>query len=87
LGPARELGCATSSISHALNGLAVLVADPARPAFYRSHGIRRLRIADWLPALVNAGRAFVVIGRAELFWIVTEWPNGALPPAQVQNCW
>ncbi len=32
---------------------------------------------DWLPALVNAGRAFVVIGAAELFWIVTGWPNGA----------
>ena len=32
---------------------------------------------DWLPPLVNAGRAFVVIGAAELFWIVTEWPNGA----------
>src|ERR1700726_4529760 len=27
--------------------------------------------------VVNAGRAFVVIGAAELFWIVTEWPNGA----------
>jgi uncharacterized membrane protein YccC len=35
-------------------------------------------VPDWLPALVNAGRAFVVIGAAELFWIVTEWPNGAL---------
>jgi uncharacterized membrane protein YccC len=34
-------------------------------------------VPDWLPALVNAGRAFVVIGAAELFWIVTEWPNGA----------
>ena len=32
---------------------------------------------DWLPALVNAGRAFVVISAAELFWIVTAWPNGA----------
>ncbi len=66
-----------AGISRALNGLALLVADPARPAFYRSRGIRRLRIADWLPPLVNAGRAFVVIGAAELFWIVTEWPNGA----------
>jgi uncharacterized membrane protein YccC len=35
-------------------------------------------VPDWLPALVNAGRALVVIGAAELFWIVTEWPNGAL---------
>jgi uncharacterized membrane protein YccC len=34
-------------------------------------------VPDWLPSLVNAGRAFVVIGAAALFWIVTEWPNGA----------
>ena len=66
-----------AGISRALNGLALLVADPARPAFFRSRGIRRLRIPDWLPALVNAGRAFIVIGAVELFWIVTEWPNGA----------
>jgi uncharacterized membrane protein YccC len=63
-------------ISHALNGLALLVADPARPV-PRSRGSRRLRIADWLPPLVNAGGALVVIGAAELFWIVTAWPNGA----------
>ena len=68
---------ALGGISHALNGLALLIADPARPAFYRSRGVRRLRIPDWLPPLVNAGRAFVVIGAAELFWIVTAWPNGA----------
>jgi len=34
-------------------------------------------VPDWLPSLVNAGRAFVVIGAAELLWIATEWPNGA----------
>jgi uncharacterized membrane protein YccC len=65
-----------AGISHAVNGLALLVADPAR-SVSRSRGIRRLRIPDWLPPLVNAGRAFVVIGAAELFWIFTEWPNGA----------
>jgi uncharacterized membrane protein YccC len=65
-----------TAISHALNGLALLVADPARPVS-RSRGLRHLRIPDWLPSLVNAGRAFVVIGAAELFWILTEWPNGA----------
>jgi uncharacterized membrane protein YccC len=63
-------------ISHALNGLALLVADPARPV-PRRRGVRRLRMPDWLPALVNAGRAFVVIGAVELFWIITAWPNGA----------
>jgi uncharacterized membrane protein YccC len=56
--------------------LALLAADPARPV-PRSRGGRRLRIADWLPPLVNAGRALVVIGAAQLFWIVTAWPNGA----------
>ncbi|MGC2201364.1 MAG: FUSC family protein [Stellaceae bacterium] len=64
-----------AGISHALNGLALLVADPTRPV--RSRGIRRLRIPDWLPPLINAGRAFVTIGAVELFWIITEWPNGA----------
>jgi uncharacterized membrane protein YccC len=34
-------------------------------------------VPDWLPALVNAARAFVTIGSAALFWILTEWPNGA----------
>jgi uncharacterized membrane protein YccC len=67
---------ALAGISHALNGLALLVADPARPAA-RVPGVRRLRIPDWLPALANGGRAFVAIGAAELFWIVTAWPDGA----------
>jgi uncharacterized membrane protein YccC len=66
---------ALAGISHALNGLALLVADSARPTLRR--GSVRLRAPDWLPALVNAGRAFVVISAAELFWIVTGWPNGA----------
>jgi uncharacterized membrane protein YccC len=64
-----------AGISHALNGLALLVADPARPVPSRSSV--RLRVPDWLPSLINAGRAFVVIGLAELFWIVTAWPSGA----------
>jgi uncharacterized membrane protein YccC len=65
-----------AGIAHALNGLALLVAEPARPVPRRRSV--RLRVADWLPALVNGGRAFVAIGAAELFWIVTEWPNGAV---------
>jgi uncharacterized membrane protein YccC len=65
-----------AGLSHAFNGLALLVADPARPAS-RRRGIARLRVPDWLPALVNAGRAFVTIAAVALFWIVTAWPNGA----------
>jgi len=34
-------------------------------------------VPDWLPALVNASRAFVTIGAVEVFWIVTAWPTGA----------
>jgi uncharacterized membrane protein YccC len=62
-------------ISDALNGLALLVGAPVSPV-PRGRGFR-LRVPDWLPSLVNAGRAFVAIGFVELFWIVTEWPNGA----------
>jgi uncharacterized membrane protein YccC len=68
---------ALAGMSHALNGLALLVADPARPAS-RHSGVFRLRVPDWLPAAVNAGRAFVTIGAVALFWIVSAWPSGAV---------
>jgi uncharacterized membrane protein YccC len=59
---------------HALDALALLTGKPARPdAGWRA----RLHVADWWPAFVNAGRAFLAITAAELFWIVTAWPNGA----------
>ena len=64
-----------AGISDALNGTALLVAAPVRPV-PRGRGFR-LRVPDWLPSLVNAGRALVAIGIVELFWIGTEWPNGA----------
>jgi uncharacterized membrane protein YccC len=35
-------------------------------------------VADWLPALVNAGRAFITTGAVALFWIVAAWPGGGL---------
>ena len=65
-----------TGMAQALNGLALLVADPARPDT-RRFGVLRLRVPDMLPALINAGRAFVVIDAVALFWIVTAWPNGA----------
>ena len=68
---------ALAGMSHALNGLALLVADPARPVS-RHSGVFRLRVPDWLPAAVNAGRAFVTIGAVALFWIVSAWPSGAV---------
>jgi uncharacterized membrane protein YccC len=61
-------------ISQALSGLALLVDDPARSVVGR-RGVR-FNVPDWLPSLVNAGRAFVTIGGVALLWIVTAWPNG-----------
>ncbi|HEV3192384.1 MAG TPA: FUSC family protein, partial [Polyangiaceae bacterium] len=62
-------------VSEALNGLALLVADPARRRPRR--GRFRLYVADWAPALLSAGRTFVTLGAVELFWVVTGWPSGA----------
>jgi uncharacterized membrane protein YccC len=73
---ADKAAMAMSGMIRALNGLALLVADPARPV-PRRPGVVSLRVPDWLPALVNAGRAFVVIVAVTLFWIVTAWPGGS----------
>ena len=64
-----------SGVANALNGLSLLTADPARPSGRR--GSMHIRVPDWLPALVNAGRAFVTIGAVAMFWIITAWPSGA----------
>jgi uncharacterized membrane protein YccC len=65
-----------AGLSDVLDGLALLVADPARHQGHGRHA--KLHVPDWLPALVNAGRAFVTIGAVEVFWVITAWPNGAL---------
>ncbi|HKF08530.1 MAG TPA: FUSC family protein [Xanthobacteraceae bacterium] len=57
-----------------LDALALLTGKPVRAG---PHQRVRLHVPDWWPAFVNAGRAFVAIGAAELFWIITAWPNGA----------
>jgi uncharacterized membrane protein YccC len=57
-----------------LDGLRLLAADPSR----RHSRRRRFYVADWLPALVNGGRALVTIGAVQIFWIMTAWPHGAL---------
>jgi uncharacterized membrane protein YccC len=66
---------AMGGILHVLDGLALLVDAPAHPPPGR-RGFR-LSVPDWLPALVNAARAFVAISAATLFWVITAWPNGA----------
>jgi uncharacterized membrane protein YccC len=65
-----------SGMLHVLDALALLVDAPDQPP--PDHGSFQLSVSDWLPALVNAARAFITIGALELFWVVTAWPNGAL---------
>jgi uncharacterized membrane protein YccC len=65
-----------AGILHALNGMALLAANPVGRV-PSDRGTASLRVPDWLPALVNAGRAFVTILAAALFWIATAWPSGA----------
>jgi uncharacterized membrane protein YccC len=71
---ADQTAAALIGIRRAVDGLQLLV-DPVG----NIHAPRSawLRVPDWLPSLVNAGRALVTIILAELFWIVTAWPNGA----------
>jgi uncharacterized membrane protein YccC len=72
---ADESAKVLDGIVRVFDGLALLVDAPHRPSF--DHRGSRPSVPDWLPALVNAARAFVIIAAAELFWIVTAWPNGA----------
>jgi uncharacterized membrane protein YccC len=64
-----------AGISQALDGLALLVDAPDQ--LPTGHRCFRLSVPDWLPAFVNAARAFVTIGAIELFWLATAWPDGA----------
>jgi uncharacterized membrane protein YccC len=72
---ADETAKVLAGMLHVLDGLALLVDAP----HYPSPGARGFRLGepDWLPALINAARAFLAIGAVELFWVATAWPNGA----------
>ena len=72
---ADQMADVLAGVSWALNGLALLVGDFARPVPRR--GGVRVHVPDWLPPLIDAARVSVAIGAVELFWIVTAWPNGA----------
>ncbi|SFK11943.1 FUSC family protein [Methylocapsa palsarum] len=61
-------------LSRASNGLALL-KHPGRAA--AASGAADLSVPDWLPAAINAVRAFLTIGVVELFWTLTAWPSGA----------
>jgi uncharacterized membrane protein YccC len=71
---ADETAKVLAGMLHVLGGLALLVDAPGQP----SHRAPRVRLTepDWLPALLNAGRAFLAVGAVELFWVATAWPNG-----------
>jgi uncharacterized membrane protein YccC len=72
---ADETAKVLGGIERVIEGLALLVDAPFRPS--AGHRGFRPSVPDMLPALVNAGRAFVAIGAVELFWVATAWPNGA----------
>jgi uncharacterized membrane protein YccC len=71
---ADETAKVLAGMLQVLDGLALLVDAPHHP----SPGARSFRLSepDWLPALINAARAFLAIGAIELFWVATAWPNG-----------
>ena len=73
---ADEAARVLAGLSRVLDGLALLIAEHSPGRVHR----RRLRfyVPDRLPALANGGRAFVAIGAVAVFWIVSEWPNGAM---------
>ena len=62
-------------IARSLDGIALLVGDDQSA---RKIIAAPLPIPDYLPALVNAARIFVMICAVESFWVVTQWPSGAL---------
>jgi uncharacterized membrane protein YccC len=72
---ADETAKVLSGMLCVFDGLALLVDTP-HPASPGRRGFRPT-VPDWLPALVNAGRAFLAIGVVELIWVATAWPDGA----------
>jgi uncharacterized membrane protein YccC len=72
---ADETAKVLAGMLRVLDGIALLVDAPGQP----SPGARGFRLSepDWLPALINAARAFLAISAVELFWVATAWPNGA----------
>jgi uncharacterized membrane protein YccC len=65
-----------AGLSGTLTGLMLLVEDPERP-LSRGDPLRP-HVADWLPGVVNGGRALLTIGAATIFWVTTGWPSGAI---------
>ena len=62
-------------ISQVLAALALLQDDPDRPPDSRRSAWPS--VPNWLPPMLNAGRALLAIAVLEMFWILSAWPNGA----------
>jgi uncharacterized membrane protein YccC len=73
---ADQTAAVIAGLSRVLDGLTLLAGDAVRESS-PGRGFE-LHVGDWLPALVNAGRAFATIVAVQIFWIWTEWPNGPL---------
>ena len=72
---ADETAKMLAGLLHVLDGLALLVDAPHHPS-PEARGFR-LGEPDWVPALINATRAFLAVSALELFWVAIAWPNGA----------
>jgi uncharacterized membrane protein YccC len=72
---ADQTAAVIAGFSRVLDGLTLLAGDMTRE-LTAGRGFE-LHVPDWLPPLVNAGRTFAAIVAVEIFWIWTEWPNGA----------
>jgi uncharacterized membrane protein YccC len=72
---ADETAKVLAGMADVLDALSLLV-DAPHQAFPSRRGFH-LSAPDWLPALVNAGRAFLAIGMVELIWVATAWSDGA----------
>jgi uncharacterized membrane protein YccC len=70
---ADQTARALIGIRRTFDGLLLLV-DPAR--CIPGSASARLYVPDLLPSLLDGARVFVTIGAVELFWIVSDWPNG-----------
>ncbi len=70
---ADNAATAMLGMARAFNGLTGVI-DPRD--IIRVKRRARLRVADWMPAFVNAVRVLFAVGTISLFWIVSAWPNG-----------